>query len=106
MPLSCASCPRASGKDDPLVNVRYCQAQRPQLHLPLWRAEAVSPLVRRIVARNPGPFTFLGTGTYVIGRGKVAVIDPGPELAEHVDVLVQALAGESVTHILITHTHI
>ena len=68
--------------------------------------EAVSPLVRRIVARNPGPFTFLGTGTYVIGRGKVAVIDPGPELAEHVDALVQALAGESVTHILITHTHI
>jgi glyoxylase-like metal-dependent hydrolase (beta-lactamase superfamily II) len=68
--------------------------------------EVVSPLVRRIVARNPGPFTFLGTGTYVVGRGNVAVIDPGPDLPEHVDGLVQALAGETVTHILVTHTHI
>jgi glyoxylase-like metal-dependent hydrolase (beta-lactamase superfamily II) len=68
--------------------------------------ETIAPLVRRIVAPNPGPFTFLGTGTYVVGRGKVAVIDPGPDLPEHVDDLVRALAGETVTHILITHTHI
>jgi len=67
--------------------------------------EPVSPLVRRIVARNPGPFTFRGTGTYVIGRGKVAVIDPGPDLSEHVAALLAALDGESVTHILVTHTH-
>lgn len=67
--------------------------------------DAVSPLIRRIVARNPGPFTFRGTGTYIVGRGKVAVIDPGPDLAEHVDALLRALEGETVTHILVTHTH-
>ena len=70
------------------------------------RLEPVSPLIRRIVARNPGPFTFFGTGTYVVGHGKVAVIDPGPALPEHVDALLAALAGETVSQILITHTHI
>jgi glyoxylase-like metal-dependent hydrolase (beta-lactamase superfamily II) len=67
--------------------------------------ETVSPLVRRIVARNPGPFTFLGTGTYLVGRGEVAVIDPGPLLPEHVEALLAGLVGEKVSHILITHTH-
>jgi glyoxylase-like metal-dependent hydrolase (beta-lactamase superfamily II) len=67
--------------------------------------EAVSPHIRRIVAPNPGPFTFIGTGTYVVGRGEVAVIDPGPLLPEHVEALIAALGGEEVTHILITHTH-
>jgi glyoxylase-like metal-dependent hydrolase (beta-lactamase superfamily II) len=67
--------------------------------------EPVSTLVRRIVAENPGPFTFLGTGTYVVGYGKVAVIDPGPLLQSHVDGLLRALTGETVTHILVTHTH-
>jgi glyoxylase-like metal-dependent hydrolase (beta-lactamase superfamily II) len=66
----------------------------------------VTPLIRRVVARNPSPFTFKGTGTYIIGRGKVAVIDPGPALSEHVDALLMALRGETVTHILITHTHV
>jgi glyoxylase-like metal-dependent hydrolase (beta-lactamase superfamily II) len=68
--------------------------------------DILSPLVRRVVARNPSPFTFKGTATFVVGRGKVAVIDPGPDLAEHVDALLNALRGETVTHILITHTHI
>jgi len=67
--------------------------------------EPVAPGVRRIVARNPGPFTFRGTGTYVVGEGEVAVIDPGPDLAEHVDALLASLAGERITHILVTHTH-
>jgi glyoxylase-like metal-dependent hydrolase (beta-lactamase superfamily II) len=67
--------------------------------------ETVSPLIRRIVAENPGPFTFMGTGTYVVGRGKVAVIDPGPLLPAHIDALSNALAGETITHILVTHTH-
>ena len=66
----------------------------------------VTPTIRRIVAKNPGPFTFKGTGTYVVGRGKVAVIDPGPEMHEHVDALLRALGGEEITHQLITHTHI
>jgi glyoxylase-like metal-dependent hydrolase (beta-lactamase superfamily II) len=69
------------------------------------RLEAVAPIIRRIVARNPSPFTFRGTGTYVVGHGEVAVIDPGPDLNEHVEALLAGLTGEAVTHILITHTH-
>lgn len=69
------------------------------------RLESVAPGVRRIVANNPGPFTFRGTGTYVVGEGEVAVIDPGPDLAEHVEALLAGLAGERITHILVTHTH-
>lgn len=65
----------------------------------------ISPLIRRVLARNPNPFTFHGTGTYIVGRGKVAVIDPGPLIDEHVEALKSALAGETITHILITHTH-
>src|ERR1051326_455582 len=69
------------------------------------RLEPVAPGIRRIVAKNPGPFTFKGTGTYVVGEGEVAVIDPGPELEEHVAALLASLADEQVTHILVTHTH-
>jgi glyoxylase-like metal-dependent hydrolase (beta-lactamase superfamily II) len=69
------------------------------------RLEPVAPMIRRIVARNPSPFTFRGTGTYVVGQGEVAVIDPGPDLEEHVEALLAGLSGEQVTHILVTHTH-
>ncbi|WP_298726050.1 MBL fold metallo-hydrolase [uncultured Ferrovibrio sp.] len=70
------------------------------------QAAELSPRVRRIVARNPSAFTFHGTGTYIVGRGKdVAVIDPGPDDEAHVRALLDALDGETVTHILITHTH-
>ena len=65
----------------------------------------VSPLVRRVVAGNANAFTFKGTGTYVIGRGNVAVIDPGPLDMAHVEAILDGLAGETVSHILITHTH-
>jgi len=65
----------------------------------------VSPLVRRLVAPNPGPFTFTGTCVYVVGRGEVAVIDPGPDLPGHVEALIAALSGEKVAQILVTHTH-
>jgi glyoxylase-like metal-dependent hydrolase (beta-lactamase superfamily II) len=65
----------------------------------------VTPMIRRIVANNPGPYTFKGTGTYVIGRGKVAVIDPGPNDPIHVEALLAALVDEEITHQLITHTH-
>lgn len=67
--------------------------------------DQVSPLIRRVVANNPGPFTYLGTGTYIIGKGEVAVIDPGPDMPEHLDALMAALEGETVTHILVTHHH-
>lgn len=67
--------------------------------------QQVSPLIRRVVANNPGPFTYKGTGVYIIGHGDVAVIDPGPDLAGHLDVLMRAIAGERVTHIFVTHRH-
>jgi glyoxylase-like metal-dependent hydrolase (beta-lactamase superfamily II) len=67
--------------------------------------QQVSPLVRRLVANNPGPFTYKGTGVYIIGHGDVAVIDPGPDTKEHLDVLMRALDGERVTHIFVTHRH-
>lgn len=69
------------------------------------RAEQLTPLIRRVTARNPSGFTFHGTGTYVIGHGNVAVIDPGPLIDEHIEALKSALEGETVSHILITHTH-
>jgi glyoxylase-like metal-dependent hydrolase (beta-lactamase superfamily II) len=65
----------------------------------------VSPMVRRVIARNPSAFTFHGTGTYIVGRGKVAVIDPGPDDALHIDALLAGLRNETVSHILVTHTH-
>ena len=67
--------------------------------------ERLSPLVRRILARNPGPFTFHGTGTYIIGHGAVAVIDPGPALDAHVKAILAGLDDEVVSHQFITHTH-
>ncbi len=66
----------------------------------------LAPGIRRMVANNPGPFTFYGTGTYVIGTGRVAVIDPGPDLPAHVQALQAALVGERISHILVTHTHL
>jgi glyoxylase-like metal-dependent hydrolase (beta-lactamase superfamily II) len=67
--------------------------------------DRLSPLVRRITANNPGPFTYKGTGTYVIGSGEVAVIDPGPADEAHIEALLAATAGETITHLVITHTH-
>lgn len=69
------------------------------------RCDRVSPLIRRVVANNPGPFTFTGTGTYIVGQGTVAVIDPGPMMDDHLEALVEAVKGEAVSHILVTHTH-
>jgi len=67
--------------------------------------DELSPLVRRVIAKNPGPFTFTGTGTYIIGRGEVAIIDPGPADDTHILALLSAIKGETVTHVLVTHTH-
>jgi len=67
--------------------------------------EQVSPLIRRRVAGNRGPFTATGTCTYVVGHGRVAVIDPGPDDPAHLDALLGDLAGETVDAILVTHTH-
>ena len=69
------------------------------------QAAEVAPGVRAIVANNPGPFTFKGTVSYIIGRGKVAILDPGPEDDAHIAALLDAVRGETVTHIFVTHTH-
>ncbi len=65
-----------------------------------------SALVRKIMAPNPGPYTFWGTGTFIVGRGQVAVIDPGPQIPEHVEAIETVVRGEQVSHILVTHTHL
>jgi glyoxylase-like metal-dependent hydrolase (beta-lactamase superfamily II) len=65
----------------------------------------LEPLVRRLLAPNPSPFTYTGTETYIVGRGEVALIDPGPDLPEHVDAILAATASERITAILCTHTH-
>lgn len=70
------------------------------------RCDQVSPRIRRVIARNPGPFTFTGTGVYIVGAGEVAVIDPGPDQPEHLEALQAALAGQRVTHVLVTHHHL
>ncbi len=68
---------------------------------------ALSPLIRRVIANNPGPYTFTGSGTYIIGKegGALAVIDPGPDDDAHVEALVAAVGEGRVTHIFVTHTH-
>lgn len=68
-------------------------------------AQELHPLVRRILAPNPSAFTFTGTQTYVVGRGDVAVIDPGPDLDGHIEAILGATAGETVKAIICTHTH-
>ncbi len=66
----------------------------------------LSPLVSRVLAPNPGPFTFKGTGVYILGAGaSVAVIDPGPNLPNHIESLKRVLGPRRVSHILVTHTH-
>ncbi|MBM3521285.1 MAG: MBL fold metallo-hydrolase, partial [Alphaproteobacteria bacterium] len=69
------------------------------------RVEQVSPLVRRLLCGNSGPFTFTGTSSFIVGRGTVAIIDPGPDDDAHFEALVAAIRGETVSHIIITHSH-
>lgn len=67
--------------------------------------DEVIPGVRRMMANNPGPFTFKGTMSYIIGKGTVAIVDPGPDDDAHVAALLDAVHGETVSHIFVTHTH-
>src|SRR3954454_1829113 len=67
--------------------------------------DEVVPGVRRVLCNNPSPFTFTGTVSYIVGHGKVAIIDPGPENEAHAAALLEAVRGETVTHIFVTHTH-
>ena len=65
----------------------------------------VSPMVRRLVAPNASAFTFNGTCTYIVGQGRIAIVDPGPDDDSHLSALLAAVDGERVETILITHTH-
>jgi len=76
-----------------------------QLEFTYGAVDQVAPGIRRVIAENPSPFTLYGTGTYILGTGEVAVIDPGPADAAHIEALLQAVSGETITHILVTHTH-
>ena len=68
--------------------------------------ETIAPGLRRVLCGNPGPFTWRGTNTYIIGQGRgVAVLDPGPVDAAHLAAILRATEGERITHILISHTH-
>lgn len=67
--------------------------------------EALEPGVGRLLARNPSPFTYFGTQTYLVGEDELVVIDPGPDLPEHVDAIVTALDGRNLAAIACTHTH-
>jgi len=68
-------------------------------------AIAIDPLVTRVLAPNPSPFTYTGTQTYLVGTTDLAVIDPGPDEPEHIEALTAAIAGRKVVAILCTHTH-
>ena len=80
---------------------------RPQRALDFRYGEAaeVAPGIRRVVANNPSAFTLHGTGTYIVGRGAVAVVDPGPADPAHIQALLRATTGEVITHMVVTHTH-
>jgi glyoxylase-like metal-dependent hydrolase (beta-lactamase superfamily II) len=69
------------------------------------KSEEVAPGVRRVLAPNPSPFTFTGTCSYIVGEGKVAILDPGPDDPAHIAALLQAVRGETVEQIVLTHTH-
>jgi glyoxylase-like metal-dependent hydrolase (beta-lactamase superfamily II) len=77
----------------------------PPIEVTYGAVDHLSPLVRRVVAENPSKYTYLGTGTYIVGQGDVAVIDPGPTLDAHRDALARALSGERVRAIFVTHCH-
>ncbi len=67
--------------------------------------KGILPGLVRIVAENPGPFTFKGTNTYLVGSTELAVIDPGPELPAHRAAILKIAAGRPITHIFTTHAH-
>jgi len=78
---------------------------RRELEFEYGAVSVLSDRIRRVIARNPSPFTLHGTGTYILGRGNVAVVDPGPADPAHVDAILAAIEGERISHVLVTHTH-
>ena len=80
-------------------------AQGATVDAPYAKLEPVEEGIARVLAHNPSAFTYYGTQTYLLGTDAVAVIDPGPDLPEHVDALVAAIGGRPLVAILCTHTH-
>ena len=78
---------------------------RRELEFSYGASDQIAPGIRRVIAENPSPFTLYGTGTYILGTGNVAVIDPGPADPAHIQALLKAVEGETISHILVTHTH-
>src|SRR5437588_9679021 len=76
-----------------------------ELNAPVGAELRLSPLVSRVLAPNPGPFTFKGTGVYLVGTNALAVIDPGPAMTDHLSALQAVIGTRKVSHILITHSH-
>jgi glyoxylase-like metal-dependent hydrolase (beta-lactamase superfamily II) len=72
---------------------------------PYAKLEQLEPGIARVLAHNPSAFTYYGTQTYLVGNGELAIVDPGPDLAEHVEALIEAIAGRPVVAICCTHTH-
>ena len=68
-------------------------------------ADAIEPAIARLLARNPSPFTYFGTQTYLVGTDELIVIDPGPDIPEHVDAIIAAVGGRPIAAIACTHTH-
>ncbi len=80
-------------------------AQRETVNAPYAKLEQLERKIARVLAHNPSAFTYFGTQSYLVGESEVAVIDPGPDLPEHIDALEQAIAGRRLKAIVCTHTH-
>jgi len=72
---------------------------------PYAKLETLEPGIARVLAHNPSAFTYYGTQTYLVGERELAVIDPGPDLPEHLDALEKAVGGRPVVAVMCTHTH-
>jgi glyoxylase-like metal-dependent hydrolase (beta-lactamase superfamily II) len=79
--------------------------QESRVDAPYAKLETLEPGIARVLAHNPSAFTYYGTQTYLLGEQQVAVVDPGPDLDEHLDALIEAIAGRPVVAIMCTHTH-
>ena len=68
-------------------------------------SDQITPLVKRLIAKNPGPFTFTGTGTFIVGTKELAIIDPGPIDDDHLKAIIKTSGKNKISHIIVTHTH-
>jgi glyoxylase-like metal-dependent hydrolase (beta-lactamase superfamily II) len=80
-------------------------AQAGAVDAPYALLDPLEPGIARVLAHNPSAFTFTGTQTYLVGEAEIAVIDPGPDIPEHLEALIGAIGGRPVTAIMCTHTH-